>query len=113
MEMKEKAKATIWKPLYNAPLWRGAHRFQLGQRFAEWFMASRRGAFLEGFKQEMRFPVVSGPKAFPRDYEKEELVALVLHHRDARIEISTKLSETLEKLAAAERTLGRRGGRNK
>ncbi len=95
------ATVSIFHPLYNERLWGRGHRFQLGQSLGEWFIARRRGPFLEGVKQGARFP---HKKALP-DPTMEHLGALVILHRDAEIAAKTALSETRDKLIAAQKEL--------
>jgi hypothetical protein len=42
---------------------------------------------------------------FPQDYTREQLIGLVLLHRDASIEANTKLTELREKLIKTSQEL--------
>ena len=48
---------------------------------------------------------VSKVRRFPQDYEWRELADLVVLHRNATIEAKTALSETRDRLVAAQREL--------
>jgi hypothetical protein len=71
----------------------------MGQALGEWF-GNRKSAFWSGFGQGRNFP-----KPKPRDSEINRLSRLVAWHHEKHIEASTALSDTRDKLIAAQREL--------
>jgi hypothetical protein len=85
------------------------HRFQLGQAVARAVVrrlfSKTRGAFLEGFKQDLPRSQVKNPEEVAD--EIAQLTRIAMEHHARHVELATIISETRDKLIDARKELSR------
>lgn len=98
------ARVSIFRPLYNQPLWGRGHRYQLGQALGYWLGRKLSGSqiFSGVLHHRERPPLV---KRFPNDYSGPDLVRLAEYHHAEHRRLATEAANLRDRLIEAQKQL--------